>query len=247
MNIKFHPLTYIFLLISFLSGYFEYIYLLLIVILVHEMGHCIFSMIVNIKVKEIVIYPFGGITILNAPLNTKIYKELISLIGGITFQLLFYFLIYTLYINNHVTYHVFNIIDKINHYLILFNFMPCLPLDGGRLLNLLTDVLFDYKTSYKITIFISYITSIIFVIINHTIFAIILFLFLIKSIYYEQNNIETKYNNFIFERYKTKYNFSKIKYIKNINKLKRDYYHIINGKSEDEIVSKMFDKHTYIC
>ena len=72
MNIKFHPLTYAFLLISFLSGYFEYIYLLLIVILVHEMGHCIFSMIINIKVKEIVIYPFGGITILNAPLNTKI-------------------------------------------------------------------------------------------------------------------------------------------------------------------------------
>ena len=234
MNIKFHPLTYAFLLISFLSGYFEYIYLLLIVILVHEMGHCIFSMIINIKVKEIVIYPFGGITILNAPLNTKIYKELISLIGGITFQLLFYFLIYIL-------------IDKINHYLILFNFMPCLPLDGGRLLNLLIDIIFDYKTSYKITIFISYITSIIFVIINHTIFGIILFLFLIKSIYYEQNNIETKYNNFIFERYKTKYNFNKIKYIKNINKLKRDYYHIINGKSEDKIVAKMFDKHTYIC
>lgn len=240
MNIKFHPLTYVFLLISFLSGYFEYIYLLLIVILVHEMGHCIFSMIINIKVKEIVIYPFGGITILNAPLNTKIYKELISLIGGIAFQLLFYFLIYTLYINNHVTYHVFNIIDKINYYLILFNFMPCLPLDGGRLLNLLTDVLFDYKTSCKITIFISYITSIIFVIINHTIFGIILFLFLIKSIYYEQNNIETKYNNFIFERYKTKYNFSKIKHIKNINKFKRDCYHIINGKSEDLILNKIF-------
>lgn len=243
MNIKLHPLTYIFLLISFLSGYFEYIYLLLIIILVHEIGHCIFSMIINIEVKEIVIYPFGGITILNAPLNIKIYKELISLIGGIIFQLLFYYLIYKLYINNFITYHIFNIIDKINYKLILFNFMPCLPLDGGKLLNLLTDILFDYKTSYKITIFISYIMSIIFAIINHSVFDIILFLFLIKSIYYEQSNIEIKYNSFIFERYKTKYNFSKIKYIKNINKLKRDYYHIINGKSEEKIINEVFDKH----
>ena len=40
-------------LISFLAGYFEYIYLLLLIILIHECGHCIFGMIEGIKVKRI--------------------------------------------------------------------------------------------------------------------------------------------------------------------------------------------------
>lgn len=247
MNIKIHPLTYIFLLISFLSGYFEYVYLLLLIIFIHECGHYFFSKLIKLNVFGIIIYPFGGITILNAPLNTKIYKELISLIGGITFQLLFYYLVYYLYLNNYVTYHVFNIIDKINYYLICFNFLPILPLDGGRLLNLITDTIFNYKLSYKISITISIISSIIFIIYYHSIFAFILFIFLIKSIYLEFLNIETKYNKFLFERYTNKYNFNKIKLIDNINKFKRDNYHIINGINEEIILSKMFDNKTYLC
>ena len=47
---------------------------------------------------------------------------------------------------------------------------------------------------------------------------------------------------FLFERYKNNYSFKKIKRINNLNKFKRDYYHIINGVTERKYLSKLFDR-----
>ena len=145
MKIKIHNSTYIVLLLSFLSGYFEYMYLFLLIIIIHEIGHVIFGYFVNFKYSTIIIYPFGGLTIYNEELNINSNKELISLLGGIIFQILFYLLILLLYNNLFITDHVFMIIKKINILLISFNFLPILPHDGGRLLCSILEKLFPYK------------------------------------------------------------------------------------------------------
>src|SRR5574344_563915 len=110
MNIKIHDSTYIFILIAFLSGYFEYIYILLLMITVHEIGHLLFGYILGIKSSQIIIYPFGGITKFNNDLNISITKELFLLLGGISFQILFYFLILFMHNNSLITTHVFELI-----------------------------------------------------------------------------------------------------------------------------------------
>ena len=92
MKINIDISTYIFLLLSFLSGYFEYMYIFLLIIFIHECGHAIFGLLVGFYHPIINIYPFGGLTIFNEELNTSIYKEFISLIGGIIFQILFFLL-----------------------------------------------------------------------------------------------------------------------------------------------------------
>lgn len=242
MKVKIHTSTYIVLLLSFLSGYFEYMYLLLLTIFIHESGHYFFSTLVSFKYKEIIIYPFGGLTLYNEDLNINTNKELISLLGGITFQLLFYFLMKYLFINSYITFHVFNIIKRINYLLLSFNFLPILPLDGGKLLNIILDKIFSYKLSNKISIIISIIFIIIFTILNKTYFSIILTIFLIKSIYKEYKLINYKYNKFIIERYINNYKFNKIKIINNINSLKRDNTHIINNTFERDYLNKLFDR-----
>lgn len=247
MRVNIHPFTYFFLLISFLSGYFEYMYILLLTIFIHESGHYFFSKLVCINNPSITIYPFGGITKLNEELNIPLYKEFISLIGGILFQIIFYIIIYILYDNNFVSLHVFNIVSKINYILISFNFMPILPLDGGKLLNIILSYFLEYKTSLKISIFISIIFSFIFLIVNFTYLSIFLFIFLIKNIYVEIKNLETNYNVFLFERYKKERKFKKKRHINNINKFKRDYYHIINGIGENTVLYKKFDINKRIC
>ncbi len=247
MKVSIHYLTYIFILISFLSGYFEYVYLLLLIIFIHECGHYFFSILIGIKNPYIIIYPFGGITVLNEDLNIPIYKEFISLIGGIVFQLLFYLLILVLYKNNLITSHVFNIIHKINYYLIIFNFLPILPLDGGRLLNIILNKIFCFNISNKISIIVSIVFILLFGLINKTLFSFILILFLIKCIYIEIMNYNTKYYKFLFERYNKKYNFKKHKNINSISKFKRDYFHIINNVDEDKILRKMFDRQGRMC
>lgn len=242
MKIEIHNLTYITMLISFLAGYFQYIYILLLIIFIHEFGHYFMSNLVGIKTSKIIIYPFGGLTVYNSDLNLNTNKELVSLFGGIFFQMLFYFLIVIIHNNNLMTDNVFNIIKKINILLISFNFLPILPLDGGRFLNIILDKLFSYKLSNKITIIISIIFMLIFILTKRTLLSLLLFLFLIKEIIMEIKNLDNKFINFLFERYKNDYNFKKIKRVKNHNKFKRDYYHIINGITEREYLSKLFDR-----
>ena len=242
MKIKIHDTTYIFLLIAFLSGYFEYMFLFLLIIFVHERGHYFFAKLINFKFDTIIIYPFGGLTTYNEELNVNTNKELFVLLGGITFQLIFYFFIYHLYQNLYITSHVFNIIKKINFLLISFNFMPILPLDGGKLLNIILDKIFPYKLSNIISIVISIIFIFYFIIFNKSLFALILTIFLIKCIVIEINNIKYKYNKFLLERYLYKHNFKKIKIINNINKFKRDNTHIINNVFESDFLNKLFDR-----
>lgn len=230
------------MLISFLSGYFQYIYILLLIIFIHEFGHFFISNLINIKANKIIIYPFGGLTIYDSDLNLNTNKELISLLGGITFQLLFYFLVVIIHNNNLMTHNVFNIIKRINIILISFNFLPILPLDGGRLLNILLDKIFPYKLSNKLTLIVSILFLGLFIMYKRTILSILLFVFLLKEIILEINNIDNKYMTFLFERYKNNYSFKKIKRINNLNKFKRDYYHIINGVTERKYLSKLFDR-----
>lgn len=242
MKIEIHNITYITMLISFLSGYFQYIYILLLIIFIHEFGHFFISNLINIKANKIIIYPFGGLTIYDSDLNLNTNKELISLLGGITFQLLFYFLVVIIHNNNLMTHNVFNIIKRINIILISFNFLPILPLDGGRLLNILLDKIFPYKLSNKLTLIVSILFLALFIMYKRTILSILLFVFLLKEIILEINNIDNKYMTFLFERYKNNYSFKKIKRINNLNKFKRDYYHIINGVTERKYLSKLFDR-----
>lgn len=242
MKIEIHNITYITMLISFLSGYFQYIYILLLIIFIHEFGHFFISNLINIKANKIIIYPFGGLTIYDSDLNLNTNKELISLLGGITFQLLFYFLVVIIHNNNLMTHNVFNIIKRINIILISFNFLPILPLDGGRLLNILLDKIFPYKLSNKLTLIVSILFLGLFIMYKRTILSILLFAFLLKEIILEINNIDNKYMTFLFERYKNNYSFKKIKRINNLNKFKRDYYHIINGVTERKYLSKLFDR-----
>lgn len=242
MKIEIHNITYITMLISFLSGYFQYIYILLLIIFIHEFGHFFISNLINIKANKIIIYPFGGLTIYDSDLNLNTNKELISLLGGITFQLLFYFLVAIIHNNNLMTHNVFNIIKRINIILISFNFLPILPLDGGRLLNILLDKIFPYKLSNKLTLIVSILFLALFIMYKRTILSILLFIFLLKEIILEINNIDNKYMTFLFERYKNNYSFKKIKRINNLNKFKRDYYHIINGVTERKYLSKLFDR-----
>ena len=242
MKIEIHNITYITMLISFLSGYFQYIYILLLIIFIHEFGHFFISNLINIKANKIIIYPFGGLTIYDSDLNLNTNKELISLLGGIPFQLLFYFLVVIIHNNNLMTHNVFNIIKRINIILISFNFLPILPLDGGRLLNILLDKIFPYKLSNKLTLIVSILFLGLFIMYKRTILSILLFVFLLKEIILEINNIDNKYMTFLFERYKNNYSFKKIKRINNLNKFKRDYYHIINGVTERKYLSKLFDR-----
>ena len=86
----------------------------------------------------------------------------------------------------------------------------------------------------------------IFLIIKKDLISIIILIPLIKNIYQYYQNRYNYINKFYLERYLYKLKFKKIKIIKNINKMKKDYRHLfnINNKyiKEEDFLRNMFDK-----
>ena len=146
------------------------------------------GLFLKLKVKEINIYMFGGVTILNGDLNLPIYKEVLFLVMGPLSQILFVLLIKLLYTIGYVNALTFDKIIIINKFLLTFNLLPILPLDGGKLVNNILDYFIPYKLSHKITIIISLLFIPFIFIINNKLLGIVLIIFLLYKIYLEITN-----------------------------------------------------------
>lgn len=196
------------------------------------------GLFLKLKVKEINIYMFGGVTILNEDLNLPIYKEILFLVMGPVLQILFVLLIKLLYTIGYVNALTFDKIIIINKFLLTFNLLPILPLDGGKLVNNILDYFIPYKLSHKITIIISLLFIPFIFIINNKLLGIVLIIFLLYKIYLEINNNKHKLNKLLLERKLKLYKFKKLKRINTFEEVKRNenFYIIKNNK-------KIYDFH----
>ena len=239
---KIHPLYYIVALITIFTGLFkDFIYITLL-IFIHEIGHLIGALYYKWNIKKVVILPFGGITIFNELINKSLKEEFVILVLGPLFQILFYFI---LCIFNFES----NLMTNYHYGLLLFNFIPIIPLDGSKLLNIILNKIFSFKLSHIISLFISLIYLIYLfirtIIIKNLILFIILIFLLIKNIK-EIYLHKYLFNKFLFERYNYNLKFKKIKRIKGLKiyKMKKDYKHLFYLNkyiTENEILKDYFN------
>ena len=195
----------------------------------------------KIEIKEIYIYPLGGISKLNIDLNINPIKEFLILIMGPLFQLLgSYILIKIMPYNKEI-------INIYNYGILGFNLLPIYPLDGGKVLKLVLDNFINYKNSFKLTIIISYLIVFIIWLINKcTINILVMIFFLILLITKENKKINYYYHKFILERYLNNYKFKKSRIISNDNNFYRNKKHIIKSNDkyylEREYLEKIYKK-----
>lgn len=239
-KIEIHPFCYIIAFISILIGYFKEFSIFTLIIVVHELGHSLVAYLLNWKIDKIIILPVGGLTKFKESLNKPIIEEFLIAIAGPIFQIIFYIIF-----RNKLDLFYF-------HYLIfIFNLIPIYPLDGSKILNLFLNKITSFKTSYLLTLYISY--FFIIILLGYSIFfkkylMICIFIILLIQLYKEYKQINFVFNKFYLERYLNNYNFKKNKIIfgSNISKMKRDYEHFfyINKKYFNEriVLKKLFDK-----
>lgn len=193
-------------------------------IVFHELGHFLIAILFKIDVDKIYIYPFGGISKFNIPLNYSIFKELIILISGPIFQEIMKCLLLIIM----PRYHQYIIIY---HYgILIFNLLPIYPLDGGKFVQLILSIFIPYKRSLNIAIKISYITILIYFIFsiqNLKINVIIVTLFLIYKVKKEAQMINYLYEKFMLERYLNDYKFKDSKLITNKCNFYKNKRHLI--------------------
>ena len=87
INFKIHFLYYIFLIFVIITGNFNNYIIFTSIILFHELGHIITSLLFKWKIEKILILPFGCITIYNVLLNVKLKEEFLVAIMGPVFQI----------------------------------------------------------------------------------------------------------------------------------------------------------------
>ena len=238
-KIYIHPLFIMTLFIFISIGYFRFLIYFMSLILVHELGHILISLLFKWNIDKIIILPFGGLTKYNEIINRPLIEEFLIAISGIIFQIIFYLLV-----KDFIDYEYFSFI---NYFIILFNLIPIYPLDGSKILNIFFNIITSFKNSLVLTIIISYIFIIIFSLlffnINKIIAFVLIFLMLeVNRLYKERKEL---FNKFLLERYLNEFKFKKKKTINNVDKMKKDYRHLfyIDGRylTENYFLKKMFD------
>lgn len=194
--------VYVLMLLGLLSGYIKNIFIVLVIVLIHELGHVFFFYMFNYKVDSVVIYPFGGVSKVNKRVHERIYKDVIVSLGGIMFQVLLWFVFYLLYNGSFIVRSTYDMFVTYNFRIVLFNLIPIIPLDGSKLLFALCTKYLSFKKSYYIMIIVGSVSLVLFVLYNF-IFKLndlIIYIFLIISLYDVVRESKYVINKFYLER-----------------------------------------------
>lgn len=233
--LKLHPLTILFSFVAFLTGYFQYIFYMMSLIFIHEIGHVTFALFFNWNVKKIVLLPFGGMTIFEEMVNKPIKEEFFIVLAGPLYQHLFYLLLCILGYKTPL-------LTTIHFFILGFNFLPIYPLDGSKVLLLFFEKIFSFYHSHFFLFTNSMITLFLFFVIFRNFLFAVLFLFLLLQVWCFYKNIKPIYYKFVLERKLYSFSFKKQKKIQYVKQMKRDYQHcfIKNGHiySEKEYLKK---------
>ena len=191
------------------------------------MGHFITGKLLHLKVKEIKLFMFGGVTTLDEDLNLNIYKEILLLIMGPITQILFVALLLILYRLEIISTLSYIKFYNINMLLLKFNLLPILPLDGGKLINNLLDLIISYDLSHTISIIISFISLPLLFTFDNKLLIIILFIFLLLNLLNEISIHKYRLELLLLERKYKKFNFKKTIKINNIKNIMRNKNYVI--------------------
>ncbi len=231
--------TYILILLALLSGYIKNTFIILIIVLIHELGHVFFFYIYKIDIVSIVIYPFGGVSTVNKKIHERIYKDILISMGGVIFQGLLIIIVFLLYKNNLIMESTYKMYLSYNVSIIIFNMIPLIPLDGSKLVLALLSKYLSYRVSYIMMIVFSIISLILFFFYNmlYKLNDVVIYVFLVINIIKSIKDFKYVRNRFYLERilYDNYYN-GIVNNSRNINDMRIDKYYYYKG--EDRYINE---------
>lgn len=197
--ININPFFYLFAIISILCGLFKAFLVMYFIVIIHELGHIVIGLIFGYKIKKISIYPFGGYTLFEHDINVSFINEFMIFLGGVLFQIIIYIIITT---TNTTNTYLYELYVNYNASILFFNLIPIIPLDGGKLLNILINNFFPFKLSHRISIILSYIfIALIIVMYKNSINFILIMVLLLSLVIKEHKLHKYIFNSFLVERY----------------------------------------------
>ncbi len=216
--------------------------LLMMIILVHELGHFLCAIYLRVPVDKICLYPFGGVSKFKNKINIPLKKEFLILIMGPLTQIIF-----MLSIKNYLPLQYQEMFLIYNRNILVFNLLPVYPLDGGKLLNIILASKMSFRKSFTCSLLFSVLVVVslfLFLLRNMKLNLFLLLCLLLFRIYEEYKKRKIYQEKFLLERYLEPNNFKRRCKVEKVAEFRRDYQHIVKGTSryytEKEVLEKRF-------
>lgn len=175
ISINIH-ITFLLLLLLVLSGGVKWLFLIIAIfcfVTIHELCHSLVAKRFGIKVREITLFPIGGVASMSSIPEKPGHEFLISIAGplsNIAVVILFFFPMKYL-VGNEVLFHslstetwplTFSYVYWINLILAIFNLIPAFPMDGGRILRSILAGRLGYHKATKIAAMFGHLFALLF-------------------------------------------------------------------------------------
>ena len=252
-KIRISPFFIFIMFITLISGLFKDIITLFIIIIIHELGHALFSIMLNWKISKINITICGGYITYDDIIDKPFIEELIIALAGFMFQLIVFLVCYLLLRLNIIDNKLYFLINKYNLAIFIFNILPIYPLDGSKIILIILNIYLPYKTALKILNILSFLFILciisVFYMLNIKIEYgyLIVISFIISKLIKHIKEVPYLFNKLLFERYMYPIKVKKYNYVNNdkislFKRRKKNYFKINNHYlPENVILSKKFD------
>lgn len=255
-NIHFHPLFWLIATIAIITARFQELLILFFIVLVHELGHATAAHYFSWRIKKIILLPFGGVVELDEHGNRPLKEELIVLLAGPIQHFWLFLLAKMLFLFTIISEKMYMNFIEYNLMILLFNCLPILPLDGGKLMQLLFAKYFPYAEALKKAILSSFLFLLFYCLAIIFIFPLhlngwVIAIFLFQSLYKDWKNRPYVVMRFLLERHS---NDKKPKRKSNlfvsvddtiqsvIEQFQRDVHHTILVYEQNKIVEKINER-----
>lgn len=210
-SIYIHPFLWAVIGIGVITAHFYELCLLLLIILVHELGHALAAAHFSWRIKRIALLPFGGVAEMDEHGNRPLKEEAIVTIAGPLQHLWMVALGYIAYEQGWMSEYLFHSFLEFNLMIFCFNLLPIWPLDGGKVLFLFLSLKKSFPAAHKITLLLSLTGTLLFLgaillYMPTNLNAWIILLFLWFSLFYEWKQRRYIFLRFLLERYYGKTN-----------------------------------------
>ncbi|MFC0469412.1 M50 family metallopeptidase [Halalkalibacter kiskunsagensis] len=200
-KIKVNPLFWFVVGIGVLTGYFREVLMIFLIVFIHEMGHALAAHYYKWRIHKIELLPFGGVAEVEDAGNRPFHEELIVIIAGPLQHIWMILLSYCFVHFSFWTATDHRLFVWHNLMILLFNLIPILPLDGGRLVQLWCTYRFPYVQALRYSRWASISVLLILISISVIWFPYHLNLWVILSFLGLMNYLEWKQRHYRFMRF----------------------------------------------
>lgn len=194
-KLEVHILLPVLIAVSIFGGYFMLFSLSWFFAILHECAHIFAGKMLKIKTCKVTFQPFGICARLKEPVIKSPVREIVMAFAGPFLSFILWGIFTVIY--NYYPVEMISYCALLNLSLFLINLLPCIPLDGGRILRAILTLGSNAVTAWRIMARLSFViitvllsASVWFLIMNKFNFSILMIgAFLLGNLTVEQRNM----------------------------------------------------------